>query len=61
MSATDGPKIKYEFDVRFILEDYDGLAAATDVLDQLLRTLKSEAKIQQPRIVTATEVHVYDD
>ena len=70
MSATDEQKIRHEFDVRFILEDQDDLAAATDVLDQLLRTMKSEAAVdarfsnglrKQPRIMSATEMPVYYD
>lgn len=72
MSATDEQKVRHEFDVRFVLEGYDDLAAATDALDQLLRTMKGEAdksyssalrgnKIQQPRITSAIEMPVYGD
>ncbi len=70
MSATDEQKVRHEFEVHFILEDQDDLAAATDVLDQLLRTMKSEAAVdarfssglrEQPRIMSAAEMPVYDD
>ena len=68
MSATDKQKVKHEFEVHVILEDQVDLAAATDALDQLLRELKAQADVrtsnglrEQPRIMSATEMPVYDD
>ena len=68
MSATDKPKVKHEFEVHVILEGQDDLAAATSVLNSLLRDLKANADVcysnglcEQPRIMSATEMPVYYD
>ncbi len=68
MSATDKPKVRHEFEVHVVLEGKDDLAAATSVLNDLLRALKAAADVnysdglrEQPRIMSATEMPVYYD